>query len=46
MDYLDRLHNASKKEKIHEKYIQGKISTEEMERKIRALGTKLKNKKR
>ncbi|WP_161568250.1 hypothetical protein [Anaerobacillus alkaliphilus] len=46
MDYLDRLDKAIKKEKLHIKYIQGKISTEEMEIKIRAIGAKLKQKKR
>lgn len=46
MDYLDRLNKAIMKEKIHEKYIQGKISTEEMEEKIRAIGKKLKSKKK
>jgi hypothetical protein len=46
MDYLDRLHKEVKKKKIHEKYIQGKISTEEMEEKIRAIGATLKKKKR
>lgn len=45
MDYLDRLHKAVKKEKIHEKYIQGKMSSEEMEAKIRTIGAKLKKKK-
>lgn len=45
MDYLDRLNKAIMKEKIHEQYIQGKITTEEMEKTIRAIGAKLKKKK-
>ncbi|QOY37911.1 hypothetical protein AWH56_010265 [Anaerobacillus isosaccharinicus] len=45
MDYIDRLNKAIMKEKIHEQYIQGKITTEEMEERIRAIGAKLKKKK-
>lgn len=45
MDYTDRLNKAIMKEKIHEQYIQGKITTEEMEERIRAIGAKLKKKK-
>ncbi|MCT8136801.1 hypothetical protein H1D32_02920 [Anaerobacillus sp. CMMVII] len=46
MDYTDRLNKALMKEKIHEKYIQGKITTKEMEEQIRAIGSRLKKKKR
>ncbi len=46
MDYLNRLDQAIKKEKLHEKYLQGKITTEEMEAKIREIGARLKKKKR
>lgn len=45
MDYLDRLHKAVKKEEIHKEYIQGKLSTEEMEKKVRTAGSKLKKKR-
>lgn len=45
MDYLDRLHKAIAKEKIHEQYIYGKLSTEQMEQKVRKVGSKLKKKK-
>jgi hypothetical protein len=44
MDYLERLNRAVMKEKIHEKFIQGKITAAEMEDRIRAIGAKLKKK--
>lgn len=46
MDYLDRLHKELIKEKIHEKFIKGDMSTSEMEAKVRKIGKKLKQKKK
>ncbi|WP_169823127.1 hypothetical protein [Anaerobacillus alkalilacustris] len=43
MDHFDKLSKAVMKEKIHEKFLTGKMATEEMEKEIRSIGERIKN---